>query len=122
MRDITLESLKKLSVEDLAALASAGAAAGHGGATGAAAHDSLPPLTGKPPLSFAQERLWFMDRLAPMNPFYNIAYGLRIDGPLDADALGAAWLDVIRRHDALSAVFSAGCDRYPSLAPIEVEL
>ncbi|SVD85428.1 uncharacterized protein METZ01_LOCUS438282, partial [marine metagenome] len=39
-------------------------------------------------LSFAQERLWFLDRLEPDSPFYNVAFAQRISGPLDIVALG----------------------------------
>ncbi len=59
-------------------------------------------FAGQPPcLSLAQERLWFMDRLAPRNPFYNIPFAFRLEGRVDATALKAAWLDVLERHEAL---------------------
>jgi amino acid adenylation domain-containing protein len=53
------------------------------------------------PLSFAQERLWFLDRLMPGSPAYNLAVALRLDGPLDAAALADAFHRLVERHEAL---------------------
>jgi amino acid adenylation domain-containing protein/non-ribosomal peptide synthase protein (TIGR01720 family) len=66
----------------------------------------LPPLvpvdrSTPPPLSFAQERLWFLDRLQPGGSFYNIPVGLRLEGPLDAAALERALGEIVRRHEVL---------------------
>lgn len=56
-------------------------------------------------LSFAQERLWFLDRLEPDNPYYNIAFAHRITGPLDAAALERSLTAVVARHEALRVSF-----------------
>jgi len=56
------------------------------------------------PLSFAQQRLWFLDQLVPANPAYNIPIAIRIRGPLGYDALAAALRTVLRRHSALRTV------------------
>jgi amino acid adenylation domain-containing protein len=62
------------------------------------------------PLSFAQERLWFLDRLAPGSPVYNIPLALRLDGALHLPALAAAVGEVVRRHEALRTVFAEGAN------------
>ncbi len=75
---------------------------------GAAAEDRIPrrPAGVPIPLSFAQERLWFLDRLAPGNAAYNIARAWRLAGPLDAAALAAAVRAVVARHEALRTTFA----------------
>jgi amino acid adenylation domain-containing protein len=57
------------------------------------------------PLSFAQQRLWLLDQLAPGNPFYNLGNALRLTGTLDAGALESAFSEVIRRHETLRTGF-----------------
>ena len=57
---------------------------------------------GKPlPLSFAQQRLWFLDQLEGPNPAYNMPGALAITGPLDTTALQLALSEIVRRHDTL---------------------
>jgi amino acid adenylation domain-containing protein len=65
------------------------------------------PRDGRPfPLSFAQQRLWFLDQLEPGSPWYNMAYPLRLTGRLDAPAIAAALSEIRRRHETLRTTFS----------------
>ncbi len=63
---------------------------------------------GAPPLSFAQERLWFLYQLAPESTLYNLPMVFRLDGPLRAEALASALAAVERRHAVLRTVFAMG--------------
>jgi amino acid adenylation domain-containing protein len=57
------------------------------------------------PLSFAQERLWFIDQLQPGGSVYSIPAALRLAGQLDVSALRRSFLEVVRRHEALRTSF-----------------
>ncbi|HEX2189970.1 MAG TPA: amino acid adenylation domain-containing protein, partial [Longimicrobiaceae bacterium] len=60
------------------------------------------PRGGAPlPLSFPQQRLWFIDRMDPGGPAYTIPLAVRLRGPLDAPVLARALAEVVRRHEAL---------------------
>ncbi len=72
---------------------------------------SLPPLKAmeRPadiPLSFAQQRLWFLDQLQPGGTFYNIPAAFTIKGPLNIDALEKALTAIVRRHEVLRTTFA----------------
>ncbi|MBV9268914.1 MAG: amino acid adenylation domain-containing protein, partial [Acidobacteriaceae bacterium] len=58
------------------------------------------------PLSFAQQRLWFLDQLAPGNPFYNVPQRYRLHGKLNRDALQLSIDRVVRRHESLRTTFT----------------
>ncbi|HEX7243296.1 MAG TPA: amino acid adenylation domain-containing protein, partial [Longimicrobiaceae bacterium] len=81
---------------------------------------ALPPVVpvdraGPLPLSFAQERLWFIDRMQPESALYNIPVSLRLEGSLDAQALERALGEIVRRHEALRTVF-----RETDAGPVQV--
>jgi amino acid adenylation domain-containing protein/non-ribosomal peptide synthase protein (TIGR01720 family) len=58
------------------------------------------------PLSFAQQRLWFLDQLLSENSLYNITRALRIQGPLQVAILRQSLEEIVRRHEALRTTFS----------------
>jgi amino acid adenylation domain-containing protein len=71
----------------------------------------IPPLVprqrGIPlPLSYAQERLWFLNQLAPESPAYNIPVALLVRGDLDRGALRESLNTLIKRHEALRTTFT----------------
>ena len=58
------------------------------------------------PLSFAQQRLWFLNQLEPDSPFYNISAALRLNGLLNVAALEQSFNEIIQRHEILRATFN----------------
>ena len=57
------------------------------------------------PISYAQQRLWFLDQLEPGNPVYNLPAGVRLKGALQLSALERSLNEIIRRHEALRTRF-----------------
>jgi len=79
--------------------------------------DAAPPIAARPrargldgrtagmPLSFGQQRLWFLDQLEPGGLAYNMPAAVRLRGALDGDALAWSLGEVVRRHEVLRTVF-----------------
>ncbi len=63
------------------------------------------PRAGDLPLSFAQQRLWFLQQLEPESPAYSIPGALRLRGGLDRPALARAIASLVERHEVLRTVF-----------------
>ncbi|MCP4570816.1 MAG: AMP-binding protein, partial [bacterium] len=59
------------------------------------------------PLSFAQQRLWFLDQLDPRSPAYNIPLAVRLNGTVEAGLLERIFNEVVRRHEVLRTTFAA---------------
>jgi amino acid adenylation domain-containing protein len=72
----------------------------------------IPPRTGdgpadRAPLSFSQERMWFLDQLDPGTPIYNLFNRVEVSGPLSIPVLSRCLDELVRRHEALRTVFAA---------------
>ncbi|MDG3015599.1 non-ribosomal peptide synthase/polyketide synthase [Speluncibacter jeojiensis] len=81
----------------------------------AAALADRPPLVPQPrpdaiPLSYAQQRMWLINRIDPASAMYNLPMVLRLTGDLDVAALGAALADLLGRHEALRTVYPEGSE------------
>ena len=71
-------------------------------------YDRLPMVSAgatEETLSFAQQRLWFLDRLDPANGYYNVAGGVRLSGPLNLEAVEKSFQEIVNRHEALRTNF-----------------
>ncbi len=62
---------------------------------------------GKLPLSFGQQRLWFLDKLAQGSSFYNVSSLFRVNGKLDVAAMEWSLNEIVRRHEVLRTTFSS---------------
>ncbi|OYP10562.1 hypothetical protein CFC35_40930 [Streptomyces sp. FBKL.4005] len=76
----------------------------------------LPPVApadrgSEPVLSFAQQRMWFAEHLAPDRPVSNVPVSVRLSGPLDHEALRRALTWVMLRHEVLRTVYPQAGDR-----------
>jgi amino acid adenylation domain-containing protein len=62
------------------------------------------------PLSFSQQRLWFLDQFEPQSPLYLLPTALRLKGPLNVNALEQSLNEIVRRHEALRTTFGMAND------------
>lgn len=94
--------------------------------TGGAASDevSIPvvPRDGELPLSFAQQRFWFLDQLQPGNPAYNIFRYFQLSGPFDFDAAERAIREIVRRHEIMRTTFQTVDGRAVQVIAPSIEL
>jgi hypothetical protein len=74
------------------------------------------------PLSFAQQRLWFFDQLAPNSPLYNIPFALRLSGELKIEVLRRTLTEIARRHDILRTRFNPRGDGPVQIVDSTVEV
>jgi aspartate racemase len=72
------------------------------------------------PLSFAQQRIWFLDQFTPGNPAYNVSVGYRLRGLLNVAVLEKSLNEIIRRHEVLRTTFNSS--GYEPVALISPEL
>ncbi|MGH7824577.1 MAG: amino acid adenylation domain-containing protein [Candidatus Binatia bacterium] len=76
------------------------------GEAGTTALPILPnPSDQEYPLSFSQERFWFLSQLEPRNVAYKVTYGFRLSGPLNIEALEQSLSEIVRRHETLRTTF-----------------
>jgi len=78
-------------------------------------HPHAPRITPAPrdedlPLSYAQQRLWFLYQLEPDNPFYNVPMAIRLRGELDVAALERSIGEILNRHETLRTTFMINAD------------
>ncbi len=64
------------------------------------------PRAGDVQLSFAQQRMWFLQQLEPESAVYNTPFGVRLRGPLESEALEKSLNEIVRRHEALRTSFT----------------
>ena len=74
------------------------------------------------PLSFSQQRLWFLDQLEPGNLFYNMPIAVRLRGPLDVSALRQSMDEIIRRHEVLRTTYLSVAGRPRQIVHPELRL
>jgi amino acid adenylation domain-containing protein len=85
----------------------------------AASQPEIPPIVRVPrnrplPLSFAQQRLWVLDRIEPQNSLYNIPRAIRLKGNLNQRALADSLQEIVRRHESQRTTFKTAEDGQPA--------
>jgi len=80
------------------------------------------PRSGPVPLSFAQQRLWFLDQLEPGLVAYNMPAAVRLVGSLDVTVLTRSLNEIVRRHESLRTTFSSVADQQVQVVSLALEL
>jgi len=86
--------------------------------------EQIPPRSADeahPPLSFAQQRLWFLDQLEGPSATYNMPNAVRLDGRLDLSAFEAVFQEIVRRHEVLRTNFIQQNSRPVQLIHAEID-
>jgi amino acid adenylation domain-containing protein len=86
-----------------------------------------PPLRPVPrdrplPLSFAQQRLWFLDQLMPNSPLFNVPVAARIHGSLSVPAAKKSLNEIVRRHETLRTTFAMDSEPVQVIAPFRASV
>ncbi|MCP4658654.1 MAG: AMP-binding protein, partial [bacterium] len=90
---------------------------------GVAASPMVPvPRDRELPLSFAQQRLWFLDQFEPASPVYNIPTAVPLPGTVPAGLLERVFNEVVRRHESLRTTFAAAAGRPRQVIATELDL
>jgi acyl carrier protein len=102
----------ELSLGELFTATTVAALAERVGATTGGSTQAIPRAsrTGPLPLSFAQQRLWFLEQLQPGGTVYNVPGVVRLEGALDAEALQRSLDALVLRHEVLRTTFQEGPD------------
>src|SRR5262249_39381985 len=95
---------------------------GRGLASGETAGIPRRPEHGASLLSFAQQRLWFLDQLAPGNPFYTESSATRFQGIVNAPAFEKALNEIVRRHEVLRTTFRLNDGRPEAVVAPELRI
>jgi amino acid adenylation domain-containing protein len=76
------------------------------------------------PLSFGQQRLWFLWQLDPSSTAYHVKHALRLRGTLDVEALRASFKGLVNRHEPLHTIFRTGADGSPEqlIQPMQFDI
>ncbi len=112
----------EVAIDDFFAAATVAALARRIAAAGGAPVRSIPqaPRDGDLPLSFAQQRLWFLHQLEPGSAGYNMPIAVRFQGPLVPAVLERAAAEIVRRHESLRTTFAlSGGEPVQVVAPPE---
>ncbi len=123
--EVTLRDLFEApTVEALAQRIEAALQAGAGSVEGSDFKIKPCPRDVSLPLSFAQQRLWFLDRLEPGSNLYNIPGAISLSGKLDIQALNQTLTEINRRHESLRTVFNTEAGEPVQIiqSPAEVQI
>ncbi|HEX7154407.1 MAG TPA: amino acid adenylation domain-containing protein [Thermoanaerobaculia bacterium] len=120
---VSHEFRKSMPVRTLFEFSTVQALAAHIDALSETEHRAIKPAPRNEalPLSFAQQRLWFVDQLEPDSPQYNIPIGLRLTGNLDRQALQTALDTLVARHEVLRTTYAENVQVIHPASPVVID-